>query len=700
MTDFARLVLVSDTTGLRDARGELGQLTRSGDQAERKVNGAMARMSSGFRAAAAGAAALVASFASFGAALRASQEITQITNGFRAMGMSTQEAEAALDRIAGIADRTRAPLGATAELFKRVTIAGRDLGASGADVERFTENVGLALGAAGIGAQEASGALLQLSQAMAGGTVRAEEFNSILEGAFPLAQAAADGIDRAGGSVGRLRALVVAGEISSREFFEAIISQSGALETAFASTEQTIGQATNGLRASFALLANETDKAFGISSGIASGIEFLSNNLEIVRAGVLGAAAVVTGMYLPAIVAATGSTLAWVASLITLRGVLLTTGIGALIVGAGVLIDFLIRLRSNTGSWGEALSALGDLAAGVWEGIKTSAQSIGPSLNAVWESVQSAFFGFLSKMTEAWSRFLGGLGSDLAGVSVLGTNPFAAVSDALLTASGQAVAEMSEFDARAQSAASSATRLKNEAAGLASQGFDKARDAAARLRDIVYGEADATNAAAKEAEGLAAALGSVGDGSGGGAAGKAAKDLADANKGLADLERQAESAADSFAGLVVGILDGSSNIADTLKRLGTQLLQSGLSGLFKSSGLFDGGGILGSIFAGAFDSGGNIPRGQFGIVGERGPEIVTGPAGVTSRVDTARMMQGGGGGRVEVVARVENGNIVQTVRQVAGDVAVQIVSEGLANYDRSTLPKSISRINDDPRRIG
>ncbi|MEQ5125531.1 phage tail tape measure protein [Providencia alcalifaciens] len=41
--------------------------------------------------------------------------------------------------------------------------------------------------------------------------------------------------------------------------------------------------------------------------------------------------------------------------------------------------------------------------------------------------------------------------------------------------------------------------------------------------------------------------------------------------------------------------------------------------------------------AGMFDSGGVIPRGQFGIVGERGAEIVEGPARVTSRRNTAAM---------------------------------------------------------------
>ncbi|WP_410734533.1 phage tail tape measure protein [Citrobacter portucalensis] len=42
-------------------------------------------------------------------------------------------------------------------------------------------------------------------------------------------------------------------------------------------------------------------------------------------------------------------------------------------------------------------------------------------------------------------------------------------------------------------------------------------------------------------------------------------------------------------------------------------------------------------YAGMYDTGGIIPRGQFGIVGENGPEIVNGPASVTSRRRTAAL---------------------------------------------------------------
>jgi len=47
---------------------------------------------------------------------------------------------------------------------------------------------------------------------------------------------------------------------------------------------------------------------------------------------------------------------------------------------------------------------------------------------------------------------------------------------------------------------------------------------------------------------------------------------------------------------------------------------------------------MSASFAGMFDKGGAIPNGRWGIVGEYGPELVRGPAMVTSRADTAAAM--------------------------------------------------------------
>lgn len=48
--------------------------------------------------------------------------------------------------------------------------------------------------------------------------------------------------------------------------------------------------------------------------------------------------------------------------------------------------------------------------------------------------------------------------------------------------------------------------------------------------------------------------------------------------------------------------------------------------------------ISGTNYSGAYDAGGYIPGGSVGLVGEVGPELVSGPANVTSRKDTAALL--------------------------------------------------------------
>ena len=61
-------------------------------------------------------------------------------------------------------------------------------------------------------------------------------------------------------------------------------------------------------------------------------------------------------------------------------------------------------------------------------------------------------------------------------------------------------------------------------------------------------------------------------------------------------------------------------------------------------GQMSGGGEgNGSSYSGAYDDGGFIPYNSYGIVGEYGPEIVHGPANVTSRKESAKQLGSGGG---------------------------------------------------------
>tara|TARA_R100000152_G_C6782307_1_gene219759 strand:- start:5256 stop:7658 length:2403 start_codon:yes stop_codon:yes gene_type:complete len=54
--------------------------------------------------------------------------------------------------------------------------------------------------------------------------------------------------------------------------------------------------------------------------------------------------------------------------------------------------------------------------------------------------------------------------------------------------------------------------------------------------------------------------------------------------------------------------------------------------------------IAATSFSGMYDKGGDIPAGKWGIAGEIGPEVVTGPARVIGRKDTEKLMSGKSGG--------------------------------------------------------
>ncbi len=85
---------------------------------------------------------------------------------------------------------------------------------------------------------------------------------------------------------------------------------------------------------------------------------------------------------------------------------------------------------------------------------------------------------------------------------------------------------------------------------------------------------------------------------------------------------------------------GKLSFKDLFKSLMTEIIKMQANKMFLA--LFGGAQ---SFFSGLFmDKGGYIPTGQFGIVGEKGPEIVNGPARVTGRMETARQLGGGSSG--------------------------------------------------------
>lgn len=209
------------------------------------------------RAANKGIALLTAGIAGI-AAIGVARQVIGLANSYAQLSNKVKVAvgeqgdlNGTIDELFAIADRTRGPVDALVQLYQRGSLAANELGASQQDLLEFTETVGTALALQGGAASEASGALLQLSQSLGSGIVRAEEFNSILEGAFPIARAAAKGIDEAGGSVAKLRQLVIEGKISSDVFFKGILSQGEDLKRQFANIAPTVDQAMTRIKNAF-----------------------------------------------------------------------------------------------------------------------------------------------------------------------------------------------------------------------------------------------------------------------------------------------------------------------------------------------------------------------------------------------------------------------------------------------------------------
>ncbi|KAA2315118.1 phage tail tape measure protein [Pseudooceanicola sediminis] len=95
-------------------------------------------------------------------------------------------------------------------------------------------------------------------------------------------------------------------------------------------------------------------------------------------------AAFLAGRWVTGMAAAALSVRGLATALVLLRGALIRTGIGALIVGAGELVYQFTRLVSGAGGFGEAMSLLKDLAVEVWERIKMGAAAAGAAATAMF----------------------------------------------------------------------------------------------------------------------------------------------------------------------------------------------------------------------------------------------------------------------------------------------------------------------------
>lgn len=232
-----------------------------------------------------GPAAAIAAVGLGAVALGATQVIgladkfTRFENRLKTAGLEGENLVAVGNRLFEIANRNGVEIEALGGVYARASLAAKELGADQAQLDTFVGAVSDGLRVQGSSAEASRGALLQLSQALGQDIVRAEEFNSILEGALPIAQAAARGISRFEGSVAKLRAAIIKGEVTSREFFEGIIKDAPVLAAQASKANLTLENSFTALYNQLARGVGQTDKSLGASERLSGGIIFLADNL-------------------------------------------------------------------------------------------------------------------------------------------------------------------------------------------------------------------------------------------------------------------------------------------------------------------------------------------------------------------------------------------------------------------------------------
>jgi tape measure domain-containing protein len=144
----------------------------------------------------------------------------------------------------------------------------------------MTSTVTKAIQLGGSSTQEAEAAVQQFIQAMQGGVLRGEEFNSIMEGGYGLAEALAKGL---GVTTGELRKMAENGELSAERVLAALAKQKAGVDAQYAEMPLTISNALQKIATSWQILIGEMDQANGASATVAQWLSTLADNLDIVE---------------------------------------------------------------------------------------------------------------------------------------------------------------------------------------------------------------------------------------------------------------------------------------------------------------------------------------------------------------------------------------------------------------------------------
>jgi tape measure domain-containing protein len=204
---------------------------------------------------------------------------TNLTSKIR----NVTDSEAALVRVRAqvydIAQRTRQEYATTGELYTRLTRSTEALGLSEEKRLRITETLNKMLIINGATTAEASSAITQLTQGLAAGALRGQEFNSISEASPAILEAIAKFTGRARTE---LRGLAADGFISAEVLADSLAAAAEETDRQFANMTVTIGGAMTTLENAFLNFIGGADQSSEASRALAEMIQSVAQALDLV----------------------------------------------------------------------------------------------------------------------------------------------------------------------------------------------------------------------------------------------------------------------------------------------------------------------------------------------------------------------------------------------------------------------------------
>ncbi len=305
---------------------------------------------------------------------------------------SQERGAAVMERLAAMARRTYSGIEQTTESWLANATALRELGLSTRESLDFTEALNNAMVVSGAKGERAVSVQTALARAMALGTLSGDNLNTVLAQGGRVAQLLAADL---GTNVTGLRQAGAEGRITGAVIRTALIGNLERLRAEADGMPATIGDAFTLIGNAALQMVGTWDQVFGASSLVATALIAVADNMERLAAIGIAFAGFMAGRWVAAFLAARIATLTLAGALTVLRGAIVRTGIGALIVLAGELIYQLMTVVQKVGGLGEAFRLVADLAAEAWSRMGLRLDAVMARIGAAWEGLKATIFTLL-----------------------------------------------------------------------------------------------------------------------------------------------------------------------------------------------------------------------------------------------------------------------------------------------------------------